>query len=55
MDHTSWKFGLIAILLISAEVFGGQTPRPDLSGTWLLDRGISDLKSPPLPPISRAA
>ena len=48
MDHTSWKFGLIAILLIPAGVFGGQTPRPDLSGTWLLDRGISDLKSPPI-------
>src|SRR5215470_7983474 len=39
---------VLAGLLGSSWAYGGQNVKPDFSGTWLLDREKSELKSPPI-------
>ena len=48
MKRKSVRFALASLTLMSSLVYGAQSSRPDLSGIWLLDRGKSDLKSPPI-------
>lgn len=40
------RLAFASLLLWSASTFGQETPRPDFSGTWKLDKGKSTLQAP---------
>ena len=48
MNCKGARLTLAGLLLGSSWAYGGQSARPDFSGMWVLDRGKSDLKSPPI-------
>ena len=48
MNCKGIRLTLAGLLLGPSWAYGGQTARPDFSGIWVLDRGKSDLKSPPI-------
>lgn len=48
MNCKGVRLALAGLFLGSSWAYGGQTAKPDFSGIWVLDRGKSDLKSPPI-------
>jgi hypothetical protein len=48
MNCKGVRLALAGLLFVSSSAYSGQSTHPDFSGTWLLDREKSDLKSPPI-------
>jgi len=48
MDCKGLRLTVAGLLLVCSLAYGAKASRPNLSGTWVLDRQKSDLRSPPV-------